>query len=150
MITESAVVTRREGRQVELRLERGSVCAGCELNRGCGTGALGRLLGHRSRPIVIETDRDLRPGDSLRLGVAESALVKASLMVYGFPLAGMIIGGLLAVLVNLPEFIVALFALAGFATGYKFSTSLASRLEDDLLKPYIVDIQLNPRTRTGS
>jgi sigma-E factor negative regulatory protein RseC len=150
MITESAVVTRREGRQVELRLERGSVCAGCELNQGCGTGALGRLLGHRSKPIVIETDHDLNPGDSLRLGVPESALVKASLMVYGFPLTGMIIGGLLAVLLNLPEFIVGLSALAGFATGYKFATSLARRLEDDLFEPYIIDIQLNSSSRTES
>lgn len=150
MITESAVVTRREGRQVELRLERGSACAGCELNKGCGTGALGRLLGHRSKPIVIETDRDLKPGDNLKLGVPESALVKASLMVYGFPLAAMITGGLLAVLLNLPEFIVGLFALTGFATGYKFATSLARRLEDDLFQPHIVDIELNSSTRTES
>ena len=78
MITESAVVTRRDGKLVELELQRNSTCGQCELSKGCGTGALGRLLGHRSKPIVIETDHDLKPGDRLQLGLSESALVIGS------------------------------------------------------------------------
>jgi sigma-E factor negative regulatory protein RseC len=90
MITESAVVTRRDGKLVELELQRNSTCGQCELSKGCGTGALGRLLGHRSKPILIETDHDLKPGDRLQLGLSESALVKASLTIYGLPLLGMV------------------------------------------------------------
>ena len=96
MITESAIVTHRNGSRVELKLQRASACGGCELNQGCGTGALGRLLGHRSKPVVIETDRELEPGDQLVLGLSETALVKASLTIYGLPLLGMVIAGLLA------------------------------------------------------
>ena len=96
MITEQAIVTRCNGKQVELELQRGSACGQCELNRGCGTGALGRLLGKRSKPLVIETDHVLKPGDRLQLGLSESALVKASLTIYGLPLLGMVMAGLLA------------------------------------------------------
>ena len=128
MITETAIVTRRDGRLVELELQRNSTCGQCELSKGCGTGAIGRLLGHRSKPILIETDHQLEPGDRLELGLSESALVKASLTIYGLPLLGMVCAGLLATLFAASEMIVALAACAGFFAGYKFATFLALSL----------------------
>ena len=144
MITEQAIVTRCNGKQVELELQRGSACAQCELNRGCGTGALGRLLGKRSKPLVIETDHVLKPGDRLQLGLSESALVKASLTIYGLPLLGMVMAGLLASFAALSEALVALAAGVGFIAGFKFAAYLSQTLEQDRLTPYIVDIQVNP------
>lgn len=144
MITEQAIVTRCNGKQVELELQRGSACGQCEMNRGCGTGALGRLLGKRSRPLVIETNHVLKPGDRLQLGLSESALVKASLMMYGLPLLGMIAAGLLASLVALSDALVALVAGIGFIAGFKIAAYFSRTLEQDRLTPYIVDIQVNP------
>ena len=150
MITETAMVTRCEGRQVELELRRGAVCGGCELNQGCGTGALGRLLGHRAKPIVIATNLDLKPGDRVQLELSETALVRASLTIYGLPLLGMIVGGLLAVMAAMPETVVALIAVTCFLLGFKSASYLARRVEDDTLEPYIKDIQLNPGPRSRS
>ncbi|MDH3634389.1 MAG: SoxR reducing system RseC family protein [Gammaproteobacteria bacterium] len=150
MITETAIVTRRDGRLVELELQRNSTCGQCELSKGCGTGALGRLLGHRSKPILIETDHQLEPGDRLELGLSESALVKASLTIYGLPLLGMVCAGLLAALVAAPEVIVALAALAGFFAGYKLAGFLTNALDAEQLAPYIVDIIVNPELHSRS
>jgi sigma-E factor negative regulatory protein RseC len=144
MITEQAIVTRCNGKQVELELQRGSACAECELSQGCGTGALGRLLGKRSKPLVIETDHDLKPGDRLHLGLSESALVKASLIVYGLPLLGMIVAGLLTSFAAVSEALIALAAGVGFIFGFKLAAYLSRSLEDDHLTPYIVKIQVNP------
>ena len=144
MITEQAIVTRRDGNRVELELQRGSACGQCELSRGCGTGALGRLLGKRSKPLVIETDRDLKPGDRLQLGLSESALVKASLTVYGLPLLGMVAAGLIASFAVVSEVLIALAACTGFIAGFKFASYLSHPLEHDLMTPYIVDIRVNP------
>jgi sigma-E factor negative regulatory protein RseC len=144
MIIEQAIVTRCDGKRVELELQRGSACGQCELNRGCGTGALGRLLGKRSKPLVIETDQVLKPGDKLQLGLSESALVKASLTIYGLPLLGMILAGLLASFAGVSEALVALAACVGFIAGFKFASYLSRALEHDRLTPYIVDIQVNP------
>ena len=144
MITETAIVTRRDGRLVEVELQRTSTCGQCELSKGCGTGALGRLLGHRSKPILIETDHQLEPGDRLELGLSESALVKASLAVYGLPLLGMLGAGLLAALVAAPEVVIALAAGAGFFVGYKFASFVTDALDAEQLAPYIVDITVNP------
>jgi sigma-E factor negative regulatory protein RseC len=143
MITEQAIVTRCNGKQVELELQRGSACANCELSQGCGTGALGRLLGKRSKPLVIETDHDLKPGDRLQLGLSESALVKASMIVYGLPLLGMIVAGLLASFTIVSEALIALAAVVGFIVGLKLAVYLSRTLEHDQLTPYIVDIRVN-------
>jgi sigma-E factor negative regulatory protein RseC len=144
MITEQAIVTRCNGKQVELELQRGSACAQCELSQGCGTGALGRLLGKRSKPLVIETDHVLKPGDRLQLGLSESALVKASLIVYGLPLLGMIVAGLLAEFAAVSQALVALAAVVGFIVGFKLAVYLSRSLEHDRLTPYIVEIRVNP------
>jgi sigma-E factor negative regulatory protein RseC len=144
MITEQAIVIRCNGKQVELELQRGSACAQCELSQGCGTGALGRLLGKRSKPLVIETDQALRPGDRLQLGLSESALVKASLTIYGLPLLGMVAAGLLASFAAVAEAWVALAAGVGFFVGFKLAAFLSRVLEHDRLTPYIVEIEVNP------
>ena len=144
MITEQAVVTRCDGKRVEVRLQRGSACGHCELSQGCGTGALGRLLGHRSKPLIIETRHELKPGDKLVLGLSESALVKASLTIYGLPLLGMIAAGLPVAHYNMAEFLVALAAIAGFFVGIKLASYLSRRLEHGQLTPYIVDVRMNP------
>ncbi|MDH3389314.1 MAG: SoxR reducing system RseC family protein [Gammaproteobacteria bacterium] len=146
MITEQAVVTRCDGRRVEIRLQRDSACGRCELSQGCGTGAIGRLLGHRSKPLVLESERQLKPGDSLVVGMPESAVVRASLSVYGLPLAGMIAAGLPAALYDLADAWVAIAAFTGLFAGVKLASRLARRLEYDRLTPHIVEVRLNPKS----
>jgi len=144
MLTESALVTRRDGDRVELELQRSSACDHCELNQGCGTGALGRLLGRRSRPLVIETDRECKPGDRVLVELPESALVRASLLLYGLPLLGLVLGGLLAAMLEVPEWLVVGIALFGLFIGFKLATRMTQRLEQGGRAPYIRVIQVNP------
>ncbi len=150
MITEYAIVTRRDGTRVELELQRGSACSQCELSQGCGIGSLGRLFGKRSKPFVIETDRDLKPGDTLQLGLSESALVRASLTVYGLPLLGMVVAGMIGSFAFESEALIALLACAGFAAGFRLAGFMSCPLEPALLTPYIVDTQVNPDPKLKS
>jgi sigma-E factor negative regulatory protein RseC len=99
---------------------------------------------------MIETGQDFEPGDELLLGLSEAALVRASLTVYGLPLLGMVLAGLLAVFFGLAEAWVALISIAGFFAGFKFGSFLADSLEADRLTPYIVDIRVNPGPLPGS
>ena len=144
MITERAKVTASSDGRVELSLQRASACGGCEVSQACGTGAVGRLLGKRTRPLVIETDQELKPGDEVLIGLSEAALVKASLIVYGLPLLGLVGGGLLAALAGLGEGWIALASVAGFAGGFKIGAALGRGLEGSPLTPHIVEIRLNP------
>lgn len=150
MLTEAAIVTRRDGRRIELELQRGSACGNCELSQGCGTGALSRLLGRRSRALFIETEQQLEPGDEVQLVLSESALVKASLTLYGLPLLGMVLAGLLAASVVATEWLVVVAAVTGFYGGYRVAAFLTNRLEDGQLTPYIVNLEVNPGPDAGS
>ncbi len=150
MITEQAIVTRSDGKQAEIMLQRTPACGGCELSQGCGTGALGRLLGNRSRPLLIETSHDLKAGDKLLLGLSEVALVRSSLLVYGLPLLGLIAAGLLAVSTSAPELLIVAASVAGLFAGFRLAAYLSRSLEQDRLTPYIVDIHVNPGTHSRS
>jgi len=143
MLTEAARVIRRDGNRVELELLRGSACSHCELSQGCGTGAIGRLLRRRSRPLVIETDQDCRPGDEVQLLMPEASLVRASLLLYGLPLLGMLLGGLLASVITEADWLVALAACGGLGAGCVAAAVAAARLEDRGMTPHIADIRLN-------
>jgi len=150
MLTEQAVVTRCENGRAEIKLQRASACGQCELNQGCGTGAIGRLLGNRSRPLVIETREPLKPGDNLELGLSESALVKASLTIYGLPLLCMVFAGLLAAMLELSEIWVGLSSAGGFLAGFKLASHLTNKLDSDRITPYIVNFRVNPGPKSGS
>lgn len=143
MLTESARVIRRDGNRVVLELQRGSACGHCEMSQGCGTGALGRLLGKRLRPLVIETDQDYRPGDEVELALPEASLVRASLLVYGFPLLGMLLGGLLASAIGASDWLVAVAVFAGFLAGFVCAAFSTSRLEQRGMAPHIRGMRMN-------
>ena len=106
MLSETAIVKRRLDDRVEVELLRESACAGCDLSQGCGTGALGRLLGKRKRPLLVSSERDLRPGDRVVLSLPEAALARISLLVYGLPILGLVIGaGMAHVWLTLAEWL---------------------------------------------
>ena len=150
MLTETARVIRRDGRRVELELLRANACGGCELSQGCGTGALGRLLGRRSRPLIIETEQECEAGDEVQLVLPEAALVKTSLLLYGLPLLGLVFGGSLAASLSLSEPFVVVLSLCGLFAGFRMAAWRASILEDRGQVPYISNIRVNQRPATRS
>ena len=129
MITEQATVIRSETGWVELEVQRQSVCGGCELNKGCGVGSIGRLLGNRNRPLKLPVKQEFEPGQKVNIQLQESAIVFASLIIYGLPLLGLFTFSILASAFNSnSEVIIVMVALTGFFGGYLCASSLAERL----------------------
>jgi sigma-E factor negative regulatory protein RseC len=86
---EEAMVTGdAPGGRVQVTVERGEACHSCAAQGAC------KALGGQTRDIVLIVDNDLRaaPGDRVRLTMAESALVKASAVLYLLPALGLIGG----------------------------------------------------------
>ncbi|MGI9264557.1 MAG: SoxR reducing system RseC family protein [Gammaproteobacteria bacterium] len=93
MILESATVLRTQGSFAWVSCRNQAGCQRCAEGRGCGGGILGRLLGDRLREIrVINEKLDLEPGDQVVIGLADSVLVKAALVMYLVPLLLMVFG----------------------------------------------------------
>lgn len=81
------IVSVADGRAT-VSVDRAFGCARCAAGRGCGAG----LLAVQSRLIDVRlvAGLALRPGDEVRLALAPSSLLRAALLAYGLPLAGLV------------------------------------------------------------
>ena len=145
MVTERAIVIRCQGGRAEVAVQRNSTCGGCELASGCGTGAIGRLLGNRQKPITIETDRALDPGTEVLLGLSERTIVRASCLIYGLPLIGLLVFSVFSQTVFAwPEWATVLAALTGLCAGFLLARLIGSRLVNHSFSLDVIDIRMNP------
>jgi sigma-E factor negative regulatory protein RseC len=106
-----------------VQVERAAACARCAAGKGCGAG----LLGGRQSPARIELPAPegvrLAVGDRVKLELAPANLLEASLLVYGLPLAGVVValsaGWIVAGALSDADAIVLAIGglLAGLATG---------------------------------
>lgn len=95
MIEETVQVMRREGDYIWFEAQPRSACGECSVSKGCGTGALSKVLGRRAVEMRALNTVGAEPGDRVVIGIAESALVRGSMAVYLVPLLVMLAGGIL-------------------------------------------------------
>ncbi len=94
MIEETAHVVAAKGDNAWVETERRSSCGSCSA-KGCGTGALSKVLGTKVQRLEVRNPIGAQAGETVILGIEEGVLLKGSLMVYILPLALMLVGGLL-------------------------------------------------------
>ena len=94
MLEETGRVVAVDGEYAWIESERTSTCGGCAARRGCGTGAIAKVLGRKRMQLRVVNTIDAGPGDQVVIGIAESGVVRGSLAVYAVPLAGLIAGAL--------------------------------------------------------
>jgi len=122
-------------------VERTAACPRCAAGKGCGAG----LLSGSTRPAILEVtlspQQNLGEGDEVRLTLEPSHLLHASLLVYGLPLAGIVLmlvaGWLISRPLSDPEAIA--YAIAGLTAGL-----LAGRWQlnrRDCLKQFVPKIE---------
>jgi sigma-E factor negative regulatory protein RseC len=154
VLEEEGKVLSIQGEDAEVVPETRSTCGSCAAKSGCGTSLLSSLFPQRHRSFRARNTVNARIGDRVLIGLDESALQIASLLVYLAPLLGLIGGGILGdklAEVLMPEFTELLSIVAG-AAGFagvlfvvrKYSTRLASH---DRYQAVVLRI-LNPEERS--
>ncbi len=93
MIEENAQVVSVEGEHAWVESERRSSCSSCSA-KGCGTGALSKVLGAKMQRMKVRNPINAVAGDTVIVGIDESVLLKGSLFVYVLPLLLLLGGGL--------------------------------------------------------
>lgn len=128
MIEEKAIVARADDAGVWVRAFGPETCPRCAEGRGCGGGALGRLVSRRRPEVRVRgAIPGLRPGDTVIVGVEDGVVMRASLWVYLVPLTGMLLAGAFAQLVlEAHDLLVAAFGVVGLVGGFAF-THMAGR-----------------------
>jgi len=91
MIEEQARISEIEGDYAWVEVERRSACGSCAVKSGCGTSTLSSVLGRRISRIKVRNSIAAGLGDSVVVGIPDSALLQGSLAVYAAPLLSMLL-----------------------------------------------------------
>lgn len=136
MIEETAVVVELQGDQAVIEVTRQSTCGQCAAQKGCGTTVFAGWFGARLNRMQVANAINARIGDRVVVGLDETSLFKASLLVYLLPLLLMAAFGLVAQWLAPPvtaysDLIVMLFALAGFVTALFINRIVQQRFKNN-------------------
>lgn len=86
MITETGKVVAVTGEHAWVQTIRTSACQSCAARNGCGQKVLATATGGRANQVRVFNSVNARVGEDVTLGIDESALLGASLLVYALPL----------------------------------------------------------------
>lgn len=124
MIEERAVILSLESQTsaadstATLEIERKIACGLCGQTRGCGNSIWGKLFAHQSTAFKAQNRINAKVGDSVIVGINESALLKSALLLYILPLVTMLIGAILATQIYDTNGYAMLGALVGLVLGF--------------------------------
>ena len=86
MVEEIATVVAVEAGGVWLSTTPVASCNACNVSDDCGTGIVAKTMTPRQQRFFITTPLSLLPGEQVKIGLQESSLLVAALMVYLLPL----------------------------------------------------------------
>jgi sigma-E factor negative regulatory protein RseC len=154
VIEETGQIVDVEGAFAWVESGRSSSCGSCAANKGCGTGAIAKVLGQRRVRLRVLNRIEARVGDLVVIGVSESGLLRGSLAVYAAPLTGLFAGALAGYVLTsqfYPEWpadpAAIAGALAGFVAGLAWLRGFSHRTA---MNPAYQPVVLRQQIRTGS
>jgi sigma-E factor negative regulatory protein RseC len=154
MIEENGQIVDVQGAFAWVESDRTGSCGSCAVQKGCGTGAIAKVLGQRRVRLRVLNRIGARVGDQVVIGVSEAGLVRGSFAVYAAPLAGLFAGALAGyVLVSrfYPEWpadpAAIAGALAGFVAGLAWLRGFSRRTA---MHPAYQPVVLRQQIRTGN
>lgn len=92
-------------------------CQRCAAGKGCGAGLLGRRSGERRVVANIVPGLAVRQGDQVSLSMVSGSLLRAALLVYGYPLVAAVLAAAIAFGLRVGDLGAALAALFGLVAG---------------------------------
>jgi len=112
-----ALVRDNDGMRAVVDVEAQEVCPRCAAGRGCGAGI---FTGHQKTRRVearVAPGLDLNEGDTVRIELAPSNVLRAAAIVYGLPLSGAAVAAASAYLAGLGDAGAAALAILGLFAG---------------------------------
>ena len=94
MLEESGVVVSSSKGIAEVAVLPQSACGSCSASNGCGTSLIASLFPERNSRFKVKNTLGAQKGEQVVIGLHESALQSASLILYLVPLAGLIFGAM--------------------------------------------------------
>jgi len=102
-----------------VEVERIAACARCASGKGCGAGLLSGSTKAAVFEVSLSPHSHFSEGDEVSLKLEPAHLLRATILVYGLPLAGIVLGVSAGWLISRPltDGVAAAFAVAGLVAG---------------------------------
>lgn len=94
MLEEDGIVVSISKGMAEVAVTPQSACGSCAARGGCGTSLVATLFPARSSRFKVRNPLGARAGEEVIIGLHESALSSASLILYLIPIAGLVFGAM--------------------------------------------------------
>src|SRR5690606_39112889 len=94
MIEERGRVIATNGEEAWIQTLQQSACNTCSAQKACGQKLLNTVTAGRAQQLKVANVLGVRVGDEVVVGIPESALLKASVILYLIPLLGMMAGAM--------------------------------------------------------
>jgi sigma-E factor negative regulatory protein RseC len=117
VIREDARVLSVETGFAWVEIPRRSSCSRCSASSSCGTSVVAKLLGERTNRLRVSDGIGVEVGDRVVIGIADSALTRASVLAYLLPLAALMLTAFAAQTAGAEDGVVALTGILGLALG---------------------------------
>ncbi len=116
-----SVGTDNGGADVVVEVDGTVACARCAAGKGCGAGLLGGGPRDRRVEASLSAGLNVRNGDTVRLVLEPKNLLRAAIVVYGYPLLGAVLAASLAFAADAGDVAGAAAALIGLCAGLLFA-----------------------------
>lgn len=139
MIEEKAYIVDVEAPFAWVETQRKSSCSACQLNKGCGTATLNKVLGQKRTQLKVLNPKGYQVGDQVILGLEEGALLKGSLLLYALPLISMFMFAVLGYFLFFlyeqiyTEGFKIIFSLLGLGVGFWLVSNYSKKMSCDKL-----------------
>ena len=95
MIEAVGTVREVDGDSILVEVQRQSACGSCASEGGCGTSVLGTWFARGKSRVRVRSSLSLSAGEAVVVGLEETALLRASLLLYLLPILALL-GGAVA------------------------------------------------------
>ncbi|MDG1074672.1 MAG: SoxR reducing system RseC family protein [Methylophilaceae bacterium] len=151
MIEQSAIIIAIETPPTEgsamatIEVVRKTACGLCGQTSGCGNAFWGKLFAHKSSSFKAQNTINAQVGQTVVVGIDETAVMKSALILYLLPLVTMFAGALLAVQIVNADASAILGALLGLLLGFFWlKAHVAGRVYYQNHLPKILRLENNP------
>lgn len=111
------IVSVRSDDTVIVEIDSAVACARCASGKGCGAGLLGSQPGERRVAATVASNLILHNGDQVSISLQPNNVLRAALIVYGYPLLGALAGAGVALTQAYGDVAAAGAALGGLVVG---------------------------------
>lgn len=129
MIKEVGTVVNTDGQLAEIEIIRTSACSACKAKAACGHHAIAQVSSKNRLRVFAKDVFDSKVGQQVEVGIPETTLLMASVLMYFVPILGLVAGAMLSKVFTDQAAVAAAFGVTGLVLGLIFARKQSKKYQ---------------------